>query len=148
MNLRHGLLGLAFVGSLVVLAAPVVADSGWLLLVPPVQAPGEFDATAPLNRWVQVYALDKATECESVKGALRAQQISILNEPEETPPRPPTPEEIKRHEEKAKESERECEKVLKRPRPKFESLEWTACEVLKTGREDEARLTAEQKAQR
>ena len=97
---------------------------------------------------MQVYALDKATECESVKEALRRQQISILKEPEETPPRPPTPEEIKRHEEKAKESERRCEEVLKRPRPKFESLESTACEVLKTGREDEARLTAEEKAQR
>ena len=151
MIVKHGLLGLALVGSLVVLAGPVGADSGWLLLVPPVKATGEFDTTVPLNRWEQIYALDKATECESVKEALRAQQIKILNEREDPPPRPPTPEEVKRHEEEAKESERRCEEDLKRPKPRFgmqERLDWTICEVLKESREEDAKLTAEEKAQR
>ena len=151
MILKHGLLGLSLVGSLAVLAAPVGAGSGWLLLVPPVQAPGEFDTTAPLNRWVQIYALDKATECESAKIVLRAQQISILNESEETPPRPPTPEKIKRREEEAKESERRCEELLERAakdNTPTKSLRVIACEVLREGREEEAQMTPEQKQQR
>jgi len=39
MILRFGLLGLTLVGSLAVLAAPVLAGSGWLLLAPP-EIPG------------------------------------------------------------------------------------------------------------
>jgi hypothetical protein len=81
MNLRHGLLGLAFVGSLVVLAAPVVAGSGWLLLAPP-ELPGhgeggtKFEVHAPLDRWTQVRAFDTARECEDgkVHGWLQAME--------------------------------------------------------------------------
>ena len=112
--------------------------SGWLLLVPP-QVPegtsGRFNIDAPPDRWVQLYALDKATECETVKGALRQEQLAILNERDDEPltrPEPPL--------------SQDCEERLKKPSTR-KGLDEMICEVLKKGVDEEAKLTKEQKDQ-
>ena len=106
MILRHGLLGLALVGSLVVFVAPVVADSGWLLLAPPLRALEErlddkalaqrlaqlmvhpWDPDAPLERWRQVRAFDTALECEETMRGWWSQALKRV----ETDTHPPLPE--------------------------------------------------------
>ena len=86
MILKHGLLGLALVGSLVVLAAPVVADPGWLLLVPP-KSPGSqggqstYDFKASLDQWKQKKAYDSATECENDKVRLKINAADYMVPP-------------------------------------------------------------------
>jgi len=72
MNLRHGLLGLALVGSLAVFAAPVVAGSRWLLLAPPPvpESNGsvvKYNLSAPLDQWERLNAYDSEMECEDGK---------------------------------------------------------------------------------
>jgi hypothetical protein len=81
MILKYGLMGLVLVGSFAGLAAPVVAASGWLLLMPP-EVPGhgeggKFEVHAPLARWRQVQAFDTARECEEFRLAMLN---SLVNE--------------------------------------------------------------------
>ncbi|MBI4381392.1 MAG: hypothetical protein HY574_09410 [candidate division NC10 bacterium] len=135
MILKHRLLGLALVGSLAVLAAPVVAGSGWLLLAPP-ELPGhgeggtKFEVHAPPDRWTQVRAFDTAQECEDLKTkshyeALRTVWIMYPSPPDPSGAPPRTLDEI-------------IEEVLKKDRETIEK-------GLKEAERQEAMMTEEQK---
>ena len=96
MILKHGLLGLVLVGLFAGLAAPVVAGSGWLLLVPP-EVPGhgeggtKFEVHAPLARWRQVQAFDTARECEGLLNDIRVTELRQVENLFHTPPYPWSP---------------------------------------------------------
>lgn len=105
MIVKHGLLGLAIVGSLAVLTGSVGAGSGWLLLAPPLRALEErrdakalaqeltqqmvhpWDPDAPLERWRQVRAFDTARECEETMHGWLSQELTQV----EKDPNPPLP---------------------------------------------------------
>jgi len=111
MIVKHGLLGLALVGSLAVLTGSVGVDSGWLLLRPPLRQiskegggldtkalaqrlaqqtlnPWDSDPDAPLDRWTQVRAFDTARECEDTMHGWLSQELKQV----EMDPSPPLPE--------------------------------------------------------
>lgn len=96
MILKRGLLELVLVGLFAGFAAPVVADSGWVLLEPPeVSRHGEGgmkpEVSAPLARWRQVQAFDTARECEGRLNGIRVEELSQAEDLFPTPPSPLSP---------------------------------------------------------
>ncbi len=81
MILKQCLIGLALVW-VVVLAVPVIAASGWLLLAPPYSqgSADQFNVEAPVNQWRQMQAFDSAFECERGK-QIREQMAAPPKDP-------------------------------------------------------------------
>jgi len=145
MIVKHGLLGLAFVGSLAVLAGPVVAGSGWLLLAPP-ELPrlgdGDtmFAVNAPLDRWKQVQAFDTAKECERGKDE---EWSHALKEVETLLPYPPIPKT------EAPPQSQTVPKIEGEPKAGYrKGFEEMIQEVIEEGKRQEAMMTEEQKQKR